>query len=317
MTPTRQFRTAAVVLSLLGPLAGCEGGIGGGGAGASAAGTAPRPGYVREYVFLGSRQGEPLVVPFAFRAVNADEDVERAARAWLAHGARWEEFLDERWRGSATAGVWRVVPHGELKVAARGASELDALWFESDDRSLRLQIGAPISGWTQGENARFRVQQGRLSLGEEVVTGAVLQLLEVDRGGAGRSGAEPVDWIFLSGGDSLRLVLARLGAARDRFGTSFAWTGRADAERSWETAEIDPLEVRPLPVARRDIPLRWRFRVPGAGVHGEVRALGYDPVLGPEREGRRAVDVRYTVDGWVEVDGRRSRVQGTVRHSQR
>lgn len=315
MRAIRLLKPAGVLLTLLGVLAGCEGGIGGGAS--SAGGAAPRPGYVREYVFLGSLEGEPLVVPFAFRATTTEEDVARIARGWLARGSRWEGFLDERWRGSATAGVWRVLPHGSLEVAARGASEVEALWYESDDRRLRLQIGLPISGWTQGDNARFRVHQGRLAFGEEALAGAVLQLLEVDRGGVGRSAAEPADWIFLTGGDSLRLVLARLGAARDRFGTSFAWTGRADAERSWEMAEIQSMEPRPLPEARRDIPLRWRFRIPGAGVQGEVRALGFAPVLGAEREGRRAVDVRYTVSGWVEVDGRPIRVHGTVRHSQR
>lgn len=310
------LKPAVVVTTLLGILAGCEGGVGGGGA-SSTGGAAPRPGYVREYVFLGSSGHEPLVAPFAFRATSAEQDVARLARGWLARGAHWEKFLDEQWRGSATAGVWRVVPHGELEVAARGASEVDALWYEGEDRRLRLQIGGPISGWTQGDNARFRVHQGRLALGGETVAGAVLQLLEVDRGGLGRNAADPADWIFLSGGDSLRLAMARLGAAQDRFGTSFAWTGRADAERSWDMAEIESMEPRPLPEARRDIPLRWRFRIPGAGVQGEVRALGFAPVLGAEREGRRAVDVRYTVSGWVEVDGRRSRVHGMVRHSQR
>lgn len=296
--------------------AGCGRGDGEAEGGGSAASPAPRPEYVREYVFLGAREGEPLVVPFAFRATDSAAGIRRATRAWLAHGATWEGFVEERWTTPATSGVWRVLPHGDLRLAAGGPSEVEALWYRRGPRSLRVQVGAPVSGWVQGEDARFRVLGGRLTLGEESVSGTVLQLLEVDRPPRGGRGGEPADWLFLAGGDSLRMVLVRVAGAGNRFGSSLGWMGRPEGERSWEAVEVDWTELRPLEEARRDIPLSWRFRIPGAGVSGEVRALGFETVVGEESGGRREVEVRYTVEGWVEIDGARSPVQGTVRHSQ-
>lgn len=307
----------AALLGVLALLAGCDPGIGGEPADGSAAagGLALRPEYVREYVFLGVRGDEPVVVPFAFRAAQpAAGGVDRVARAWLAHGATWEGLVEERWRTSGAAGVWQVLPRGELRLTAVGPSEVESLWIAREGEGVRVQLGAPLSGWVQGEDARFRVQQGRLTLADEIIPGAALELLKVER--ARRGGSEPADWIFLAG-DSLRMVLARVGGARDRFGTTFGWIGRPGVERGWEAVEIEWREARALSDAGRDIPLRWGFRIPEAGVSGEVRALGYDVVAGAERAGRRPLEARYTVEGWVEMDGSRSEVAGMVRHSQR
>ena len=76
------------------------------------------------------------------------------------------------------------------------------------------------------------------------------------------------------------------------------------------------MEVRPYQEARRDIPRRWTFRIPGAAVMGEVSAVGFDVEMGPERGARRALEVRYTVEGWVEIGGERSDVTGMIRHTQ-
>lgn len=312
-----RIRTIYAALAAALALAGCDrGGPGDDAADPAATRAVPRPQYVREYVFLGARAEEPLVVPVAFRATDTPAGIERVTRAWLAHGTTWEGFLQESWSTPRSSGVWRVLPRGALRLAAGGPGEVEALWYRSGPRSLRVDVGTPISGWVQGDDARFRVLRGRLTLGEESLPGAVLQTLEVARPPRGARGGEPADWLFLAGGDSLRLVLARTPGARERFGTSFGWTGRPSGERAWEAVEIEWIELRPMEEARRDIPLSWRFRIPAAGVVGEVSALGYDTVLGAESGGRRAVEVRYTVEGWVEIEGRRSSVQGTVRHSQ-
>ena len=44
--------------------------------------------------------------------------------------------------------------------------------------------------------------------------------------------------------------------------------------------------------------------------------VGFDVVLGPERGGRRAVEIRYSVTGWVDLQGERRDVMGTIRHTQ-
>lgn len=308
----------AALLALL-TLAGCDGGLGAGESGGRkpALGATLHPLYVREYVFLGLQNGQPLVAPFVFRSTMGTEGIRRVARASIGRGGTWESIFEERWESSNTGGVWRILPRGDLKVAALGASEVEAIWYERGDRTLRLQVGKPLSGWAQGTDARFRVFQGRLTLGQESTLGAVLQLLRIERASATRDDSKPTEWIFLSGGDSVRLVLARVSGDRDRFGTSFGWIGRAGGEQVWEMVEVVATEMQPLPDAKDDIPLRWQFRIPEAGVHGEVRSLGYDADVGTDRGEQYALDVHYSVEGWVEVDGQRREIMGTVRHTRR
>jgi hypothetical protein len=91
---------------------------------------------------------------------------------------------------------------------------------------------------------------------------------------------------------------------------------RGGEERSWAEGEIRWLDVRRYEEARRDVPARWSLRIPSAGLAGELEAAGFDAVLGPERGGRRAVEMRYTVSGWFDLDGRRHTAIGTIRHTQ-
>jgi hypothetical protein len=281
-----------------------------------AAATAPdtlAPRYQREFLFLGSRGGSPLVAPFVFRSVQREDEIERSARAGLAHGDTWDTFFDETWTSSVESGVWRVLPHGDLRLAVGGPAEVEAFWYQRGDRRLRMEIQAPISDWQQGNTLRYRLNSGRLRLGAESTAGIILESLHIQRPG---DGARDSDLLFLSAGDSLRLVLgeslAREGEGIRGFATS--WTG--SVERSWERAEVRWLELRAFDEARRDIPLHWSFRIPEAGIHGEVSALGMAPKVGMDRPGRRAVEIRYTVEGWIEIGEARSAVIGVVRHIQ-
>jgi len=282
------------------------------GAGASEPDTlAPR--YHREFVFLGSRDGAPLVAPFVFRSIQREEEIERNARAGLAHGDTWDAFFDETWTSSLESGVWRVLPHGDLRLAVGGPAEVEAFWYQRGDRRLRMEIAAPLSEWHQGNTLRYRLNTGQLRLGAETTSGIVLESLQVRQPG---DGARDSDLLFLTAGDSLRVVigesLAREGEGIRGFASS--WTG--SGERSWDRAEVRWLELRALEEARRDIPLHWSFRIPEAGIHGEVSALGMAPKVGMERPGRRAVEIHYTVEGWIEIGEARSPVIGVVRHVQ-
>lgn len=274
-----------------------------------------RPLYTREYVFVGERADAPLVVPFAFRASDTGSALERTARGWLAHAATWDPFLTEAWSTPRASGVWRIVPRGPLSLVADGPLDLSALWFEHGDRRLRLDLRAPLSGWTQGDDARYRFRDARLQLGPESVPGTVVEGLRIRRPPTGRA-RDDDDWLFLVSGDSLRLLVAEASGGERSARRTLAGAIRGEAESWWDDAQVRWVEMRPLEEARRDVPLRWSFSVPAAGIHGEVVALGYNIQLGEERGGQRAVELRYTVEGWVEIDGARSPVIGTIRHNQ-
>ncbi|MEX2569822.1 MAG: hypothetical protein WD737_00855 [Gemmatimonadota bacterium] len=289
---------------------------GGAAAEAQSAGETALYRYNREYVFVSPRGDEPLVVPFTFRSNELGSELERGVRGWLARGATWDRFLDETGRTSQAGGVWRVVPLGDLRITAGGAAELESLRFERAERRLRLELDAPLTSWSQGGDTRFRLLSGTLAVGSETLSGPVLEMLRVERTlEDGWPPGEDFDALFLTSGDSVQVVLAETingdGAAPE-----YAWVRTPGGERSWQEAEIRWLEMRPYQDARRDIPLGWSFRVPGAAVDGELVAAGFDVVLGPERAGRRAVEIHYTVEGWVDLGSDRHEVTGMIRHTQ-
>jgi hypothetical protein len=317
MIHTRFAGPLALAALLVSTVAGCRNGLDSPAeaeaAGQTASATLIR--YNRDYVFVSPRGETPLVVPFTFRAVDQGSQLERWSRGWLARGGTWDRFLDESGVTSRAGGVWRVVPQGDLRITAGGPAELEALRFTRGERRLRLELDAPLGEWHQGGDTRFRLLSGRLALGAETISGPVLEILRVERSlDDGWPATQEFDKLFLTSGDSIQLLVAE-GLTEDQT-SAYAWTRMAGTERTWSAAEVRWLEMRPYQDARRELPRRWGFGIPAAGIQGEVEAAGFDALLGPERGGRRAVEARFTVEGWIEVYGERFPVVGMVRHTQ-
>jgi hypothetical protein len=273
--------------------------------------------YVREYLFVGERADAPLTVSFAFSTAEQGSHLQRSARAWLAHGTERDAFLDEAWSTPGTGGVWRLVPVGDLRVLAGGVSEVEALHFRRGERTLRLVPEILRSSWTLREDLQYRLYEGRVDLAGLRTRGSVLETYRIHAGPTDPLTAEgALDWMFVTDGGPIQLLLAEaMGATNDSLKT-FAWTVQPEAVESWNRAEIRWLERRPIEQARRDVPVSWSFRIPGTAIEGELFSLGYDLELGPDRPGRRAVQLRHQVEGWAVIGETRHRVFGLLRHSQ-
>ena len=270
--------------------------------------------YNREYVFI-SELGDPVVIaPFSLRATDNGVNLQRNSYGWLARGPTWDRFLDETSITSRVGGVWRVVPHGDLRVIAGGAAEIESLRFTRAERRLRLDLGDPRSDWNQDGGSRYRLLDGRLSIGAETLPGSVLEVLRVERMSEdGWPPPEELDMVFVTSGDSLQLLLAE---SAGEIVSMLAWLRTPTGDQTWVGGEVTSLELRPYEEARRDIPIRWSFQLDDVELVGEVEASGFDALLGPERGGRRTVEVRYSVVGWVEVQDQRWPVTGMIRHTQ-
>ncbi len=272
--------------------------------------------YSREYIFLTPTRDGPLAIPFDFRARARADRIERSTRAWLARGQVWDRFFDQTVETPASGGVWRVVPVADLRVNVGGPAGLEAFHFERGDRHLRLEMDTPLTEWQQGSESRFRLLRARAIIGTEVHTGPVLELLRFEETLAdGWPPGQDFDALYLSTGDSIQMVLAET-LSGDNKDEGYAWLRTPSAERTWDDGELRWLEVRAYQDARRDIPVRWSYQIPGADVSGELDAAGFDVILGPERGGRRAVEIRYTVSGWMEIGEQRREVVGVIRHTQ-
>jgi hypothetical protein len=273
--------------------------------------------YTREFVFVGERAGVPLVVPFAFTSREEGAQLDREVRAWLGHGAEWDAFLHESWSTPPGGGVWKVLPQGDLRIVAGGPSEVEALVFRRGERRLRLRPEILRASWAVRDELQYRLFEGRLELAGQGIRGSVLEAYRVMRGPADELAAPgALDWLFVTDGGSLHLLLTEAFGGPDVADKTFAWSVSAVAEQSWPSAEVRWLEMLTLEQARREVPVAWSFRIPTGGVEGEVYSLGYDLQLGPDRPGRRAVLLRHNVEGWARVGEDRYRIFGLLRHSQ-
>lgn len=274
--------------------------------------------YQRGLTFLAREDGGIAAAPFAFRTSPSESRYHREARAWLARGATWDAFVEEAWSAPPVGGVWRMVPHGELRLAA-GGSGVEALWYDSGGRRLRLDVSDPASTWQGGERQRFRLLHGRLAVGPEPSPGLVVEELQVSRRAAAGEPDIVLDRLVLvdENGFALYLMHERTDSPRGGGVESTAWTLAAGSTEAVQEGRVEWVEVRPFEEARRDIPLQWRFEAPESGVRGEISAVGYHPTLGLERGGRREIEVRYTVEGWLQRGDERVEVVGIVRHEQR
>jgi hypothetical protein len=273
------------------------------------------PRQTREMIFVGQRGGRPLVAVFAFRTVNGSVTRSREVRGWLGHGREWETFLDERWSSGAHGSAWTIVPHGPLRVAAGGPGEIEALWFSRGGRSLRLELEEVLGEWSRGPASRLHLFSAALTVGGQTTSGPVMELLRLRR--PAEDAAVTSEQFLLTSGDSLVLMLAtgRSENGQSNGSPAIAWLRRRGEEQEWSEVHVIPRGGRPVLEARREIPRGWGILVPEAGLRGEVRPLAFSAEIGlVERTGRRGVMARYTVTGWIELDGRRVDVTGMARH---
>lgn len=270
--------------------------------------------YARELTFVSVEDDAPQAVPFAFRTDPAGESHHsREARAWLARGETWDRFVDELWATPEAAGVWRVLPRRDLRIGAGPAGGIEWLAFRSGDRRLRVEVADDDDRWYGADRERFRVLPGTLTLGAEELSGYVVEEMQVSRYPGQGSAEIAHDRLILLDSNGVALYLLH---ERGNGEPGATWALAAGTDQASQDGTVEWVQVRTLEEARRDIPLHWSFAAPEVGVTGEVTALGYDAVLGDGRGGRRDVEVRYTVEGWIERDGRRVEVFGVARHLQ-
>ncbi len=278
---------------------------------------AVQPRYTREYVFIGERADAPTAALFEFQVTDADSVLDRRTRGWLAYADTWDAFLDERWPSSGEAGVWSVLPHGELRIVVDIDGDLESVRYRRAAQSLELWLGEPLSVWSQGDDTRYRIIPSTLELGQDEMSGTVLEVLRARRITAGDDLSRgDYDRLFLTDGAGLHLVMAEAVGGDGTDERTFGWVLSNGDERVWRDVEVRWLEMRPLDEARRDIPLSWSLQIPSSDLIGEVESLGLVYTLGPEQAGRRSVEIRYTVEGWIELEGERRRIYGVLKHAQ-
>jgi hypothetical protein len=269
--------------------------------------------FSRDYIFLSTDSKSQIVVPLTISATDAGEQLQRQWMGWVARGAQWERFLEESRLTSRAGGVWGVLPSTDLRVFASGPVEVESFLYERAGRRLRISIGEQRTDWNQGGDNRFRLLNGTVAIGAEVTNGVIFEGLRVERAESdGWPAAHEIDVAFLTSGDGRQFLVSN-ATTED---AALTWIHTPTDDLLSSDGEVARLELQTLEEARRDIPVSWTLSNPSLGLSGEIAATGRDVILGPERGGRRVVEIHYSVEGTVEVNGQSWPVTGIVRHAQ-
>ncbi len=278
-----------------------------------ATGALPGRAYERAVVFLTAVGDSTLIVPWLFNSRTRPGGVDRIARAWLSRGGVWEAFLLESWETPPTRVPWRLHPRGRLRLVVGEGESLEALLFEEGPRRLEVQMGATRAEWHGSQGETFLVADGAAVLSDRRLPGLVLDLARAHRG----ESPPPGDWMFLTSGDSVQLVLSGTDVPVGGTASYEGWARLPDAsEIPWRGITVSWTETRAFEKARREVPVRWAVAA-GQEMSAdlEVRTAhieageGDDPLL--------PVDALFEVAGDLRIGTAAYPLRGLVRHVQR
>ncbi len=279
--------------------------------------------YERNVVFMTVDADSAIVVPWFFRVSSSAEGVERLTQGWLARAGLWEPFFYDQWSTGPTRTPFRIQPRGPMDLIIDDLGNLERILFAEGPRQLEVVIDEGISDWSGNRGETFRVHQGAALFGDQRVEGMVLDMNRARL----RDSPEPGEWMFLTGPRRLAIVVEATGGSP----AYAAWGRLGEEEFRWPNVEVEWSAVRSFEEARRNVPVAWQVRSPGAGaLEGGVvltiasagmeqgtNRLGSGVLQAQTGEGPvLPVDGLFQVTGYVVLAGDSLEVRGLVRHVQ-
>lgn len=269
--------------------------------------------YEHAVVFLASVGDSTLIVPWLFSARTKPGGVDRTARAWLERGGEWEPFFQESWATDPTRVPWRLHPRGPLRLVMDEGDALQAIVFEGGPRRLEVDVGATRSQWTGSQGETYLVADGAAVLADRRINGLVLDLARGRRGDT----EPPGDWMFLTSGDSVQVVLSGTGP-KGGVGPFEGWGRMKDkSEIPWRDLTVSWVETRAFEPARREVPVRWSFAAGSGDMAADLEARATHIEAGEGQGPILPVDALFEVKGTLRIGDADYPVRGLVRHVQR
>jgi hypothetical protein len=190
---------------------------------------------------------------------------------------------------------------------------LQAIIFESGPKRLEVDVGATRSQWTGSQGETYLVADGAAVLSERRVPGIVLDLARQRRG----DNTPPGDWMFLTSGDSVQVVLSGTGP-KGGVGPFEGW-GRMKngSEIPWRDLTVSWVETRAFEPSRREVPVRWSFAAGDGQMAADLEARASHIEAGEGDGPLLPVDALFEVSGTLRIGDSDFPVRGLVRHVQR
>lgn len=271
--------------------------------------------YERNFVFTTLSGDSTLLVPWLMSAETRPGGVQRQARGFIARGATWDDFYDQRWETPPTRAPWRILPHGALRLVVGEGDAMEGIIYAEGPRQLELEFsGGALMEWTGTRGQVYRLMDGAAYLSDRRVPGFILDMSRVHEADDSAQG----DWAFVTSGDSLQMVIENPRAAPAGTPGGYRVWARLDfRDLQWTEVTVDWAEVSAFQPARQDIPVSWTLSASNAEtpLQGVLQVLSAEVEAGEGVGPLLPVDALFLVAGTVNLEGRSYPVHGLFRHT--
>ncbi|HSH45542.1 MAG TPA: hypothetical protein VK966_06785 [Longimicrobiales bacterium] len=246
---------------------------------------------------------------FDFAAVRESASFRRGARVRTLAEGDWTAQMDAGWEMSPMREPWRLVPYGDLTVVVGEEGEVDALTVRGE-APLRLEPGSAMTEYMPDGSTRLLLRQGRLTIGDTVVTGTLLdsqhgRALDGDVTATSPApSARPGVEALLLDNTGFFVVFAPTA------GGDLAWVttaGQSDVRRG---ARLEPVDWEADEIAGDSVPATWRVASAGPTLSGELSTVSADHTQLDDGAARLSY---VLVSGWIQDREVRREVSGLVR----
>lgn len=200
-----------------------------------------------------------------------------------------------------------------MRLLVGPGDAIEGLLFEDEPRQLELVFGSPFIQWGGQRGETFRVLTGAVLIADQRLDGLLLDMTRV----RALDDPEPGDWIFLTSGDSVVVLLVDPGK-RDPSANVFysGWAQVSSEDVQWPAVVVEWPQVRSVDQARREVPDAWALTAVDADLSGNLSPVTSHVTVGEGEGPQLPIDALFEVRGDLQIGGRELPVRGLVRHVQ-
>ncbi len=267
--------------------------------------------FERSFVFLSNRQDSVLSAGWMADAASRPDGVDRISRGVVTLAGTGQVFYRATAVTSPSAVPWRLLPDTAMRILVGESDRVEQLIFEKAAPPVAFRLGDLLNEWTTGFGAVMRLLDAEVEVGGRTFTG---RLLDVTHSWRESTNPPPGDWMLLTSGDSLALVMHAMGPGSEQYQV---WGRQGLQTIGWPEATVTWGAVQAYDRARRDVPVSWSISSDTGDLSAllELRRADLEAGIGD--------GPLLPVDGFLEVGGRlvlrgaEYAVRGLIRHTQR
>ena len=271
----------------------------------------PAERFERAFVFLSNRQDSVLSAGWMADAASRPDGVERISRGVVTLAGTGQVFYRAASTTPPSEVPWRLLPDTAMRLLVGESDRVEQLVFETATPPVALRMGDLLNEWTTGIGAVMGLLNAEVEVGGRTFGGRILDVTHSWREG---DNPPPGDWMLLTSGDTLALVMHAMGPGSEQYQV---WGRQGLQTIGWPEATVTWGAVQAYDRARRDVPVSWSISVEDGDLSALLELRSADLEAGTGDGPLLPVDGFLEVGGRLVLRGAEYAVRGLIRHTQR